>query len=111
MNAVLVIIDHLSKWVGAYALKDKTAAAVATAIFQRWICENGRWPRQIHTDQGKEFVNNVIEELAAVAGIRVSTTKGYNSRENGVCERAIGTIKRMLKKKVEFADFWDVRLG
>ncbi|EPB69515.1 zinc knuckle [Ancylostoma ceylanicum] len=96
---------------GAYALKDKTAAAVATAIFQRWICENGRWPRQIHTDQGKEFVNNVIEELAAVAGIRVSTTKGYNSRENGVCERAIGTIKRMLKKKVEFADFWDVRLG
>ncbi|RCN49896.1 integrase core domain protein [Ancylostoma caninum] len=110
MKYVLVIIDHFSEWLGAYALKDKTAATVATAIFQRWICENGRWPRQIHTDQGKEFVNNVIEELAVVAGIKVSTTKGYNSRENGVSERAIGTIQRMLKKKVELADFWDAML-
>ncbi|KAK6018633.1 hypothetical protein OSTOST_15771 [Ostertagia ostertagi] len=40
------------------------------------------------------------EELTAVAGIKHSITKGYNSRENGVSERAIGTIQRMLKKKV-----------
>ncbi|KAL6738274.1 hypothetical protein Aduo_011837 [Ancylostoma duodenale] len=110
MKYVLVVVDHFSKWLGAYAIKDKSAATVATTLFHRWICENARWPRQLHTDQGTEFVNNVIEELANVAGIKVTSTKGYNSRENGLSERAIGTIQRMLKKKIENTDNWDVML-
>ncbi|EYC16809.1 hypothetical protein Y032_0032g2506 [Ancylostoma ceylanicum] len=76
-------------------------------LFYRWICEGGRWPKQIHTDQGTEFVNAVIEEITKMANIKHTTTKGYNSRENGVTERAIGTIQRMIKKKIEFADYWD----
>ncbi|EYC17492.1 hypothetical protein Y032_0030g2085 [Ancylostoma ceylanicum] len=107
MKYVLVVVDHFSKWLGAYALPDKTASSIATTLFQRWICENGRWPRQIHSDQGTEFVNSVMDELAKVAGITLSTTKGYNSRENGVCERAIGTIQKILKKKVHLPELWD----
>ncbi|EYC34832.1 hypothetical protein Y032_1367g3848, partial [Ancylostoma ceylanicum] len=110
MKYVLVVVDHFSKWLGAYAIGDKSAATVATTLFQRWICENARWPRQLHSDQGSEFVNNIMEELAKVAGITLTTTKGYNSRENGLSERAIGTIQRVLKKKIENPDNWDVML-
>lgn len=84
---------------GAYAIPDKKAATVASSLFHRWICENGRWPLQIRTDQGTEFLNSVTEELAKVAGITLTTTKGYNSRENGGCERAIGTLQRILKRR------------
>ncbi|VDO71757.1 unnamed protein product [Heligmosomoides polygyrus] len=110
MKFVLVLVDHFSKWLGAYALPNKSAAAVATAIYQRWICEKGRWPRQLHSDLGSEFVNQAMEGLAKPAGIKRSTTKGYDSRANGVCERAIGTLQRILKKKVDRPDYWDTWL-
>ncbi|KAK6058746.1 hypothetical protein COOONC_03676, partial [Cooperia oncophora] len=58
-----------SGWLGAYPLRDKGAASVAQVIFQRWVCEGGRWPRQLHTDQGTEFVNEVISELTKISGI------------------------------------------
>ncbi|VDP10552.1 unnamed protein product [Heligmosomoides polygyrus] len=48
-----------------------------------------------------------MDELAKVAGIERSTTKGYDSRANGACERAIGTLQRILKKKVDRPDYWD----
>ncbi|WKX98818.1 hypothetical protein Q1695_014030 [Nippostrongylus brasiliensis] len=107
MKYILVLVDHFSKWLGAYPLPDKSAKSVAEAIFQRWICEGGRWPGQLHSDQGSEFVNTTMAELAKMAGVNLTTTKGYNSRANGACERAIGTLQRILKKKVEFPDFWD----
>ncbi|KAL6735557.1 hypothetical protein Aduo_005986 [Ancylostoma duodenale] len=110
MKYVLVIVDQFSKWLGTYAIKDKSAKTIAEVLFQKWICEGGRWPRQIHTDQGTEFVNELIEELTKIAGIKHTMTKGYNSRENGGCERAIGTLQRILKKKIEFPDFWDAML-
>lgn len=106
MKYIVVIVDHFSKWIGAYASKDKTAKSVAHILFQRWVCEGSRWPKQIQTDKGTEFVNSVVDELAQAAGIKHTTTMGYNSRESGVTERAIGTLQRMLKKRVEYADFW-----
>ncbi|EYC04907.1 hypothetical protein Y032_0085g1856 [Ancylostoma ceylanicum] len=110
MKYIVVVVDHFSKWMGAYAVPDKTAKTVAEVIFQRWICEGGRWPKQLHTDQGTEFVNAIIEGVASAVGIKRTTTKGYNSRENGASERAIETLQRILKKKVQFPDYWDVML-
>ncbi|EYB91080.1 hypothetical protein Y032_0210g2117 [Ancylostoma ceylanicum] len=110
MKYIVVVVDHFSKWMGAYAVPDKSAKTVAEVIFQRWICEGGRWPKQIHTDQGTEFVNTIIDEVASAVGIKHTTTKGYNSRENGASERAIETLQRILKKKVQFPDYWDVML-
>lgn len=44
MKYILVLVDHFSKWMGTYALVDKSAASVATAIFQRW---------SVKTDDGR----------------------------------------------------------
>lgn len=43
MKYVVALVDHFSKWLGANALSDNSAAAVATANHQSWICENGPW--------------------------------------------------------------------
>lgn len=105
-----VVVVHFFKLMWAYALPDKKTATITSTLFHRWICEDGRWPRQIHTDQGTEFLNSVPDELAKLAGITVTSTKSYIFRENGECKRAIGTLQRILKKKVEFSDCWDSML-
>ncbi|VDL81458.1 unnamed protein product [Nippostrongylus brasiliensis] len=104
MKYMLVLVDHFSKWLGAHLLPDKSAKSVAEAICQRWICEGGWWPGQMHSEQGSECT---VAELAKMAGVNLTATKGYNSRANEACERVIGTLQTILKKEVEFPDFWD----
>lgn len=53
----------LLKTAGAYPLENKSAALVATILFQRWICENRRSSRQVHSDQGSGYVNQVVGEV------------------------------------------------
>ncbi|EYC05399.1 hypothetical protein Y032_0082g1560 [Ancylostoma ceylanicum] len=104
---LVVVIDHFSKWLEAYPVETKSAENIAKAIFKRWICEGGRWPRAIHSDRGKEFENSVMAALCKVTGIKQTFTKGYNPRENGLTERANQTLIKMLKKKGGITTEWD----
>ncbi|XGW22596.1 hypothetical protein V3C99_005091 [Haemonchus contortus] len=104
---LVVVIDHFSKWLAAYPTPTKSAEDIARLVFGRWICEGGRWPKTILSDQGKEFENDVMEALCRVAGISQTFTKGYNPRENGVTERANQTLLRMLKKRGGITAEWD----
>ena len=64
---VLVMVDCFSRWTEACLLPDKTALAVADAFFQRIVCRVGM-PMVIHSDQGREFENKVIQELCLLCG-------------------------------------------
>ncbi|EYC40353.1 hypothetical protein Y032_0618g710 [Ancylostoma ceylanicum] len=103
----LVVIDHFLKFVGAYPIPDKSARTVARTLFERWICDGCRWPKAIHSDQGPEFVNSILSEICEIIGIKQTTTKGYNPRENGMTERVIGTLTRMLRKQTVVPAQWD----
>uniref|UniRef100_A0A7I4YT76 RNA-directed DNA polymerase n=1 Tax=Haemonchus contortus TaxID=6289 RepID=A0A7I4YT76_HAECO len=104
MRYLVVVIDHLSKWL---EVPCKSAEQIAKVLLKRWIAEGGRWPKRIHSDRGKEFENSVMEALCRASGITQSFTKGYNPRENGVTERANKTILRMLKKRGGITSEWD----
>ncbi|EYC05726.1 hypothetical protein Y032_0080g1333 [Ancylostoma ceylanicum] len=106
----LVVIDHFSKYAGAYPIPDKSARTVARTLFERWICEGCRWPKRIHSDQGPEFVNSVLSGICNITGIEQSVTKGYNPRENGMTERVIETFTKMLRKKTVIPADWDLLL-
>ena len=60
---VLVMVDCLSRWTEACPLPNKTALAVTDAFFQLIVCRFGM-PAVIHSDQGREFENNMMQELA-----------------------------------------------
>ena len=59
---VLVMVDCFSRWTEACPLPDKTALAVADDFFQHMVCRFGM-PMVIHSDQGREFENKVLQEL------------------------------------------------
>ena len=59
---VLVMVDCFSRWTEAWPLPNKMALAVADAFFQHIVCRFGM-PSVIHSDQGREFENNLMQEL------------------------------------------------
>eukprot|EP00171_Calliarthron_tuberculosum_P008402 IDg8402t1 len=54
----------------------------------------------IQSDNGSEFVNQLISELVTLNGIEQRTISPYNPRANGAVERLNGTVETMLKKKL-----------
>ena len=64
---VLVMVDCFSRWTEACPLPNKTALAVADAFFQLIVCRFGM-PAVIHSDQGREFENNLMQELCLLCG-------------------------------------------
>ena len=102
-----MIVDCFSRWTEACPLPDKTALAVADAFFQHIVCRFGM-PFVIHSDQGREFENKVMQELCLLCGAHKTRTPPYHPESDGLVERFNRTLLMML---VMFAgenrDDWD----
>ena len=70
---LLVIVDCFSRWTEACPLPNKTAIAIADTFFQLIICRSGI-PTVIHSDQGREFENHLMQELCLFLGTRPHDT-------------------------------------
>lgn len=63
------------------------------------------------SDQGREFVNNLSQQLFKLTGTKHNVTSAYHPQSNGLCERVNQTLERALLKVVnqEQSD-WDTYL-
>jgi hypothetical protein len=93
---LVVARDDMSGWVEARALSHKTAAAVASFIWEDIICRHGLFWRLV-VDGGKENIGEVIQLLNKMEIQRVQVS-AYNPRANGMAERGHGPIKNALSK-------------
>ena len=50
----LVMVDHFSKWLELFPLRNQKAETVAKKVFDGWIPRHGA-PEQLHHDQGKNL--------------------------------------------------------
>ena len=50
----LLVIDHFTKWVELFPLRNQKAETVAKKVFEGWIPRQGA-PEQLHHDQGKTY--------------------------------------------------------
>ena len=104
---VLVMVDCFSRWTEACQLPDKTALAVADAFFQHIVCRFGM-SMVIHSDQGREFENKVIQELCLLCGSHKTRTTPYHPESDGLVERFNRTLLMMLAMFAgENRDDWD----
>jgi transposase InsO family protein len=76
------------------ALHDKSAASVAYALWN--IFANFGFPKVLQSDNGTEFVNTVVEELATASHIDHRLITPYHPRANGAVERSFRTIMEMI---------------
>ena len=59
---ILRIVDHWSKFNLAYPLPQKTAKEVKNAL-EKWVFRIFGLPTILHSDNGREFVNHLIEDV------------------------------------------------
>ena len=59
---VLVITDHFTKYVQAYATKNQTARTTAKVLFENFVVHYG-FPKWLRSDQGRNFESQTIKEL------------------------------------------------
>ena len=92
---ILTCIDILSKYAWAVLIKDKSAQSLVKAFGQ--ILKQGRKPNRLQTDQGKEFVNALLQQFLKRQGIAFFTT--YNEEiKASVVERFNRTLKTKMWK-------------
>ena len=92
---LFTIIDRTTRWLEAVPLVDITAASCATALLRHWICRFGV-PTDVTSDQGRQFVSALWQELHCALGITSLRTTAYHPQANGMVER----VHRVLKERL-----------
>ena len=92
---VLVITDHYTRFSQAYPSKTQTAQATAKLLWDNFIIHYG-WPEKFFSDQGRNFVSELIADLCRIANVQKIKTTPYHPMSNGQCERFNKTLCDML---------------
>ena len=107
---LLVVGDYFTKWVEVFPLVNHSALSIAEKLVDEFICRYGV-PQQIHSDQGRDFQANVMQEICNILKIKKSKTTPYHPQSDGMIERMNRTIVDMLSKFVnENQKDWDEKL-
>lgn len=91
---ILVVIDCFSKFVWARPLKSKHGEEVVKQFES--ILKEKRHPKNLQTDQGKEFFNSKFKHLMDKYKINHYST--YSYKKAAIVERVIRTLKEKLFK-------------
>jgi hypothetical protein len=92
---ILVIIDRFSRFIELYKMKDVSAAEAANALVQH--CGRYGYPTSLLTDNGSQFDNHLLAEIAQSVGFTFNYTLPYSKEENGLVERANKEVLRHLR--------------
>ena len=96
---ILTIEDGFTRMAWAYPLKNKEGTTVARVFLDNFICRYGM-PQRVHSDNGKEFVNKIMEELMDRLRVDKTTTPTYNPNSN-IVERLHRTLNQTMRVFME----------
>ena len=103
---IVAISNHLSKYTEAAAIPEKSAERVASFLYAV-ICHLG-CPDTLISDQGREFVNRVVDSLLQKLQTEHRISSAYHPQTNDQREHDNKTLKGALSKLVnEHCDDWD----
>ena len=98
---VLWMVDSCTRFIKGVVLKNKEAPTVITAIHEHWICNFGFPSIRFWSDNGTEFANIKLTELATKAGFEINYGPAYSPWSNGTNERNHASADIIVKKVME----------
>ena len=96
---ILTVICQFTKYLIAVPLRDKTALSVAKALVKHVYLVYGAGELEV-SDQGKEFCNQIAENVARMMGVQKVHTTAWRPSANGVIERVHATMHAIFAKTV-----------
>ena len=97
---VCTVICSFTKFVIAWPIRDKKAITVARGLVDRVILPFGT-PRLLLSDNGREFENELMQELCRLLGVEKQRSTFYTPQCNGAIERWHSAMNSLLAKTVE----------
>ncbi|XP_077289531.1 KRAB-A domain-containing protein 2-like [Arctopsyche grandis] len=93
---IMVYQDHFTKFVILRALKSKKVEEVASQLLSIFFLFGA--PAVLQFDNGREFCNNIIENLKPIwPGLKIVHGKPQHTQSQGIVERANQDVENMLK--------------
>ena len=107
---ILVVVDEFTKWLEAYSLPDQEASTCIIAVYNGFFSRFGL-PRQLHSNQGRNYEASLVRELCNITGIYKTKTTPFHPRSDGLTERANRLILQILRRTTQqHPNDWSVRL-
>jgi len=106
-TAVLVTVDHFSKWLCVVVIRDKKCSTIANALRYHVIPKLPRVPDSILSDNGAEFVGIEYKQLLKDFSINEVHSSPRSPMSNGLCERANRTLIQYVNCSVGDKRRWD----
>ena len=78
----LIVTDYFTKWAEAYSIPDMEAKFITDLFVNNFICRFGV-PRQIHTDQGRQFESKLFRVLCEKFRIHKTRTTAFRPNSDG----------------------------
>ena len=92
----LLLVDYLSRWIEI--AKMTSTSGTKTVEHFKSLCARFGIPEEIRTDNGPQFVSHEFAQFCSQYEIKHTTSTPRYPQSNGESERAVKTVKNMLKK-------------
>jgi hypothetical protein len=107
---LLIAMEYFTKWPEVYPIPNQEASTIAETLVTNFFCRFGV-PRELHSDQGRNFESNLLQEVSQRLGVNKTRTTPLHPQSDGMVERYIKTIEEHLRKVVaSHQRDWDERL-
>ena len=92
----LLIIDMFSRYVELVPMKNQEAPTIKAALMQNWIYRHGLFSTAL-SDQAKNIDGETKRRLCNALNVSKKHSSPYHPEGDGMAERAIQTVKSMLR--------------
>ena len=108
---ILIVVDYLSKWSEAKAVKSVDGKSVANFVFEHIFCRFGV-PLEILSYSGPGFRSEMMNHLCEKLNIHHKYFTPYHSHCNGLNEKFNAGLKLMMTKMTHGNEKnWDLELN
>src|SRR5258707_964667 len=95
-NAILVVVDHLSKWIHTIPTVTSLDSAGVARLFLEHVWHHHRLLEEVISDHSPAFISNFSCELAALLRVKLTPSTSYHPQTDGQMEHVNQEIEAYL---------------
>ena len=99
----LLIIDMYSRYIELVPMVNQEAVTLKASLMQNWVYRHGK-PKVALSDQAQNIDVEVMRGMCEALNIRKMHSSPYHPEGDGIAERAIQSVKSLLRCALEESD-------